>query len=262
MQDVPRPFELRPPDPAPSRPSHPTRVPVDHEAATQDHHTDLPLPPCGNGGSARRSVHAAEAVTLEQLLDHLDRLLSVPAAPSLAEADRRAVRLWAEEAAAGVVSRTEGLKLVRQVERVLADESRTAIQVSYAKERIEQRLSLAKERAAGTHWRRRDSGRRAKQPTHVDVELAAWRRAKAAATRKGMTVGHYVGILVRSAAEHDLPEVDPYASTSRLFARVDVDKPTWDAFKARCHDQGVSAARGVERSASNRNAQRAPETGT
>ncbi|MBA2282867.1 MAG: hypothetical protein H0W25_16795 [Acidimicrobiia bacterium] len=210
-------------------------------------------------------MHAAEAVTLEQLLDHLDRLLSVPAAPSLADADRRAVRLWAEEAAAGVVSRREGLKLVRQVERVLADESRTAIQVGCAKERIEMRLALAKERAAGTHWQRRDSGRRAKQPTHVDVDPAAWRRTKATAAKKGMTIGHYVGTLVRSAAERELPVVDTYASTTHLFARVDVDKPTWDAFKARCHDQGVSAARGVglvvERAASKRNGQRAPEAG-
>jgi len=245
MTDTPLPFELPPPDLTPAKPAHQQAAPADRCPRTPGQHTDLPLPLCGNGGSVRRSVHAAEAVRLEQLLDHLDRLLSVPAAPSLADADRRAVRLWAEEAAAGVVSRREGLKLVRQVERVLADESRTAIQVGCAKERIEQRLALAKERAAGTHWKRRDSGRRAKQPTHVDVDPAAWRRAKATAARKGMTIGHYVGTLVRSGADDGLPDIDAYASTSHLFARLDVDKATWDAFRARCLDRGASTARGV-----------------
>lgn len=167
------------------------------------------------------------------------------AAPSLHGVDHRAVEQWAERAAAGLVSRREALKLVREVERLLAEERRTARQVAHAQERIEQRLKLAKERAAGTHWKRRDSGRRAKQPTHVDVDPAAWRRAKAIAAKKGTTIGHYVGTLVRSATEHDLPPVDSYASTAHLFARVDVDKPTWDAFKAHCHDQGVPAARGV-----------------
>lgn len=189
-------------------------------------------------------MHAAEAVTLSQLLDRLDRLLAVPAAPSLGDVDSRAVRRWAEEAAEGLVSRREGLKLVRQVERVLAEQRRTAMQIICANERITQRLALAA-RAAGTHWKRRDSGRRAKQPTHVDVDPAAWRRAKAAAARKGMTIGHYVGTLVRSAAEQHLPPVATYGSTVRLFARIDIDGPTWQAYKARCHDRGVSAARGV-----------------
>ncbi len=214
-------------------------------AESHDDVTDLPLPLCGNSGSVRRSVHAAEATTLEQLLDRLDRLLAVPAAPPLAETDWRVVRRWAEEAATGVAIRSEGLKLVRQVERVLADESRTAIQIACAQERIEQRLALANEHAAGTHWKRRDEGRRAKQPTHVDVDPAAWRRTKAAAARKGMTIGYYVGTLVREAADCGLAEVDAYATTTHLFARVDVDKPTWEAFKSRCYERGVTTARGV-----------------
>jgi hypothetical protein len=190
-------------------------------------------------------VHAAEAATLRQLLDHLDRLIKVPAAPPLDDVHWRTVRRWAEEAAEGLASRREGLKLVRQVERVLADESHTAMRTRHAKERIEQRLALAEERAAGTHWTRRDAGRRAKQPTHVAVDLAAWRRVKATASKKGVTIGHYVGTLVRAASQDGLPEVDAYASTGRVFARVDVDKATWDAFRARCLDRGVAVARGV-----------------
>ena len=69
--------------------------------------------------------------------------------------------------------------------------------IRHANERIAQRLALAEERAAGTHWKRRDAGRRAKQPIHVDVDPAAWRRAKATASKKGMTIGHHVGTLVR-----------------------------------------------------------------
>ena len=246
MKDIPHPFELPPLAYTPSRPStHPPRVPADEQPPTPRQHTDLPLPLCGNGGSSRRAVHAAEAATLRELLNHLDRLLTVPAAPPLDDVDWRTVQRWAEDASKGLVSRREGLKLVRQVERVLADESHTAMLIRHANERVSQRLTLAEERAAGTHWKRRDAGRRAKQPIHVDVDPAAWRRAKATAAKKGMTIGRYVGTLVRAAADRGLPEVDAYASTVRLFARVDIDKPTWDAFRARCHDREVTAARGV-----------------
>jgi hypothetical protein len=190
-------------------------------------------------------VHAAEAATLRELLNDLDRLLAVPAAPPLDDVDWRTVQRWAEEAAKGLISRREGLKLVRQVERVLADKSHTAMLVRHANERIAQRLALAEERAAGTHWERRDAGRRAKQPTHVDVDPAAWRLAKATASKKGMTIGHFVGTLIRDAASCGLPEIDAYATTTPLFARLDADKPTWATFKARCDERGVTIARGV-----------------
>ena len=245
MRDIPLPFELPPPDPTPARPTRPTRVPADEQPPTPRQHTDLPLPLSGNGGSSRRAVHAAEAATLRELLNHLDRLLTVPAAPPLHDVDWRTVHRWAEEAAEGLVSRREGQMLVHQVERVLANRSHTAMLIRHANERIAQRLALAEERAAGTHWKRRDSGRRAKQPIHVDVDPVAWRQAKAMASKKGMTIGHYVGNLVRSAADRGVPEVDAYATTAHVFARVDVDKSTWAAFRARCHGSGVSAARGV-----------------
>lgn len=244
MNNIPLSFEL--PRPTPAKPAHHSRASsADHQPSTPGQHTDLPLPLCGNGGSSRRAADTAEVATLEELLERLERMLAVPMAPPLASSDHREVRRWAEQAAAGMVSRREGLKLVRQIERVLADECRTFRQIVCARERIEQRRALAAERVAGTHWQRRDSGRRAKQPTHVDVDPTAWRRAKAAAARKGMTIGHYVGALVRSAAERDFPAVGAYASTTHLFARIDVDRPTWEAYKARCYDRGVSAARGV-----------------
>ena len=146
-------------------------------------------------------MHAAEAATLRQLLDHLDRLLAVPAAPPLARcrlARGGALGRGSPRKVSSAVAK--GLKLVRQVERVLADESHNRdARIIHANERIAQRLALADERAAGTHWKRRDAGRRAKQPTHVDVESipppGVERRRQAA--KKGMTIGHYVGTLVR-----------------------------------------------------------------
>jgi hypothetical protein len=242
MQDVPLPFELPPPDPTPSRVA---RVPVDETPPTPRQQTDLPLPLSGNSGSSRRLADAAEARTLAELLDLLDRLIKIPAAPPLDDVDWRTVRRWLEEAADGLTIRREGLKLIRDAERVLAEEWRTARQIANAKERIEQRKALAEERVAGTHWKRRDAGRRAKQPTHVDVDPAAWRRAKALATKNGMTIGHYVGLLVQDAVEHGLAEVDANATTAHLFARVDVDKATWDEFRALCQERGVNVARGV-----------------
>lgn len=242
MNNEPLPFELPPPDPTPSRRP---RVHAELPPATPRHDTDLPLPLCGNSGSDRGAVHAAEALTLRQLLHKLDRLIKVPAAPPLDDLDSRTVHRWAEEAAEGLASRRAGLRLIREVERVLAEESYTRMRIWGANERITKRLALVEERAAGTHLKRRDAGRRAKQPTHVDVDPAAWRRAKATASKKGMTIGHYVGTLVRGAAEGGLPEVDAYATTGHLFARVDVDASTWAAFKACCHDRGITIARGV-----------------
>jgi hypothetical protein len=190
-------------------------------------------------------VHAFEAATLRELLDHLDRLNKLPAAPPLHETDRRVVERWAEEAAAGIASRRTGIKLVQQVESVLSNEVTSGLRIEYAKERIAAKLVVAEEREAGTYWKRRDASRRAKQPTHVDVDPAAWRRARALASKKGMTIGHFVGTLVKRAAERGVPEVDAYATTGHVFARVDVDKPTWDAFRGCCQDRGVTIARGV-----------------
>lgn len=245
MHDVPLPFELPPPDTTPSRPSRPPRTPADEQPATPEHHTDLPLPLCGNSGSSRRAIDAAEAATLEQLLDRLDRMLALPAAPSLAEVDFRAVRRWAERATADVATRSEGLKLVRQIERVLTEECRTARQISCARERIEQRRALARERAAGTHWKRRDAGRRAKQPTHVDVDPIAWRRAKVAAVREGLGVGEYVGRLVARA--HECPEwvQVPEVETARLFARLTVSEEVWKELSVEARRRGITVARTV-----------------
>lgn len=249
MKNEPLPFALPPSDPTPSRPP---RVAADPMPLTPRHDTDLPLPLSGNSGSSRGAVHAAEAATLRQLLDKLDRLIKVPAGPPLDDVDSRTIHRWAEEAAEGLVSRRDGLKLIREVERVLAEESFTRMRIRGAEERLTKRLALVDERAAGSHWRRRDAGRRAKHPTHVDVDPAAWRRAKAVASRKGMTIGHYVGTLVRDAAEHGLPDVDAYATTARLFARVDVDKPTWNALRSlpRTRCDGRSWRRGARRAVS------------
>lgn len=251
MNNIPLPFDLPPPDATPTKPTPLSRVPADDQTATPGQHTDLPLSLRGNGGSSRRAADDAEAATLEQLFEKLDRLLSIPAAPSLNDADHRAVERWSERAAAGLASRGEALKLVREVERLIADERRNARQVAYAEERIVQKLELARERAAGTHWKRRDSGRRAKQPTHVEVDPAAWRRARAEAARHGLGIGEFVGRLV--AQEVLAPERGPISplgqilesGRARIFARLAVERAPWEMFVARSAQARLTVARHV-----------------
>jgi hypothetical protein len=128
---------------------------------------------------------------------------------------------------------------------VLGDEITSRRQIEYARERVERKLAAAEDRHAGTYWKRRDASRRAKQPTHVDVDPAAWRGAKILASKKGMMIGYFVGTLVKRAADRGIPHVDAYATTAHVFARVDVDKPTWGAFGGQCQAQGVTIARAV-----------------
>jgi hypothetical protein len=84
----------------------------------------------------------------------------------LHDADHRAVEPWAAAAAAGLASRRDALKLVREIERLLAEERPTARQVGHAQERIEQKLELAN-------------------------EPVAWRRARALAAQQGIGVGQF-----------------------------------------------------------------------
>ena len=244
MKDIPLPFKLPPPTPA--KPARPQRVPADRDSPTPEQHTDLPLSLRGNGGSGRRAGDQAEVARLEQLMEKLDRALSTPSAPSLHDVGHRAVERWAEQAAAGLVSRRAALKLVREVERLLADERRTARQLGHAEERIAQRIAVARERATGTHWKRRDSGRRAQQPTHVEVDPAAWRWGRTAAARQGVGIGELVGRLVISSEVGSFESVDePGPSTVRLFARLAVPRARWTTFVCNSHDLGLTASRAV-----------------
>ena len=86
-------------------------------------------------------------------------MLAVPNAPPLANSDYSDVRRWAEQAAGGLASRREGLKLVRQIERVLAEEHRTARQISCTEERIERRRLDRERRGVLRAQRRRRAGR-------------------------------------------------------------------------------------------------------
>jgi hypothetical protein len=204
----------------------------------------LPLSLRGNGGNGS-SADASDLATIDGLLDRLDRLLRVPSAPPLADVAPRAVLQWAEEAAAALVTRREGLELVRLVESKLAEASATARSIDSAQERLEAKRHIVEERAAGTYWRRRDAGRRAQRPTQLLVDPEAWSDMKDVAARSGRTVGESVGALVtRCVADRSL-ELCEIAGGRATFARLVVDDDTWTRFAALCRSKGIPIRRAV-----------------
>jgi hypothetical protein len=221
-----------------------------HDVDPLDTRTDLPLPQCGNGGSPARS--SERVVTAADLLAALEPAMAVPVAPPLHEIEPRAVVAWAEASADGLVFRRDRRRLVREVLRLLEDEWSTAQQVERLRQQITSRDEEQRARTVGTYWMRRDSGRRAQQPTHVDVEPEAWVQAKAAARRHEVGVGEYVGRLVVNAilrpASAPTPlssELTPCNRRTRLFARLAVEKPTWKEFVALSAETHVTVARHV-----------------
>lgn len=156
------------------------------------------------------------------------------------------MRAWVDEAAEGLRWRRDRTELIRAVDKLLHDDFRTARTAELLREQIDAQIEREREMAAGTYWQRRDGRRRAQQPTHVDVDPAAWQRAKALATNQGVGIGEYVGRLV--AAEVRAPSrryVPPSPQTQRLFARLAVEKDVWRTFVASAHELGLSVSRRV-----------------
>lgn len=208
--------------------------------------TDLPLTQSVNGVSRRPPDSGRASVTVEELLAALDQALLVPVAPPLHETDRRVVKAWVEEAARGLLYRRDRTRLVRDVLRILDDEWRSTRTVANVREQVIRKAELRQAREDGTYWTRRDSGRRANQPTHVDVDPDAWRRAKALAARQGVGIGEYVGGLIAAevrAPSRRLPP--PAAPTVRLFARVAIEHGEWRAFVADTHGAGLTVQRRI-----------------
>lgn len=223
---------------------------LDSVDAAQHHpletYTDLPLPPCGNSGSDRRPDADAATTSLLDLMARLDEALLVPLAPPLHDADFHAVRAWAEQATEGFSWRRDRTNLIREVDRILHDEFRTARTVDLLREKLASQAERQREMQDGTYWQQRDRGRRAQQPTHVDVDPDAWQRAKALGTRQGVGIGDYVGRLV--AAELRAPScrrVPSPAQTRRLFARLAIDKDDWRTFVADTHEAGLTVQRRI-----------------
>jgi hypothetical protein len=236
--------------PTERRPAHDIDVFNALDADPLETHTDWPLPQCGNGGNCVGDAESAQP-TAAELMEALDGSLVLPAAPPLHDVDWRAVVDWAETAAEGLLYRRDRRHLVREVLRVLEQEWRTAEAAERLRQQIEWRDADRRARGDGTYWTRRDSGRRARQPTHIEVDPGAWAEAKAAAKRRDMSVGEYVGRLVigavATAASPAPPSDNPRhpSDRTRLFARLAVEKPTWNEFVARSLELHVTVARQI-----------------
>lgn len=180
------------------------------------------------------------------MLARLDEALLVPLAPPLHDVDCGAVHAWVEQAAEGLRWRRDRTELIREVGKILHDEFRTGRTIELLRETIASRAEQHREMQDGTYWQRRDGGRRAQQPTHVEVDPAAWQRAKVVATRQGVGIGEYVGRLI--VAELRAPSrrrVSAPGQTSRLFARVAVEKDNWRAFVADTREAGLTVQRRI-----------------
>lgn len=211
-----------------------------------EHGTDLPLSPGGNSGNSGRPAAGAAAISLTDLLARLDEALLAPLGPPLHDVDYGAVHAWVEQAAEGLRWRRDRTELIREVGKILHDEFRTGRTIELVREMIASRAEQHREMQDGTYWQRRDGGRRAQQPTHVEVDPAAWQRAKVVATRQGVGIGEYVGRLIvaelRAPSRRRVPAPD---QTSRLFARVAVEKDDWRAFLAGSRELGLTVQRRI-----------------
>lgn len=234
-----------------SDPTRPTERPSSPEytstrandADSLETHTDLPLTQSVNGGNV--APRSERLPTLADLVAALDQAMLVPIAPPLQDVDHRAVVEWARAAARDLLFRDERRRLVREVLRLLDDEWKSAERIESVREQILSRDAAQRAKKDGTYWRRRESGRRAQRPIHVEVERAAWSEARADASRRGLGIGEYVGRLIVGEVAHPSVggTVGEERQLCRLFARVDVADETWAALVARARAIHVTASR-------------------
>lgn len=219
---------------------------------TSNQCTDLPCPLCGNGGNpVGGSLATLDEV--RQLLDLADRV--VPA-PPLAE-DPESVRRWIDAATAALVSRREAIRLARGVERILDEHWETTMWIDRQREVLARREAQHQAKADGRYWKEREAGRRAQQPTHVEVDAAAWKLLKAKAAAQGRTVGTLVGHLIvkeiygcgdgqnRSSLRGRRAEEEPQGGQAKLFARLEISKERWQQFRSIAALRGINVARYV-----------------
>ncbi|MCC6226801.1 MAG: hypothetical protein IT195_10420 [Microthrixaceae bacterium] len=155
--------------------------------------TDLPVPLGGTGGR-----HDEDAAHGPRSL--LDRALDCVPAPPLHTVSVSETYRWSADVEAQLVSRRAQRRLARAVERGLRDERRTALHLERDRRTLERRAVVESQKAAGTYWPARERARASQRSARVDVDPAAWRRAKQAALLAAMTLGEYVGSLVVSVA--------------------------------------------------------------
>ncbi len=212
-------------------------------------HTDLPLTRSVNGGNHVVSPDA-DVEDAWSLLDEAATALPEPPTDVL---DAEAVLAWIRRVNRVLLYREDRRRLANEAMRVLERDFRTAMSVDRLREKLARDEAERHARQAGTYWAERDKRRSAQQPTHVEVDLDAWRATRARAAARGRSLGQEVGRLVGAEVAHPSTGSTPTSEKDQrgagrratLFARLVVTKPTWNEFHALALRRKVTVARCV-----------------
>lgn len=225
-------------------------------AEGHDEVTDLPLPLCGNGGNHVPTAPTSELAEAEEVLALLDEAQETLPRPPLDVLRAAAVKEWVELVNTRLLFREDRRRLAREAMRVLEDDLRADLAAERLRRQAEHQEVVRRAKEAGNYWADRDRRRKAQQPTHVEVDLAAWMALKAQALGRGRSLGESVGYLVHAEVVRcrgrPLPRLsgDQRAPSragrrAKLFARLAVGKPTWHEFRGLAAQRRLTVARYV-----------------
>lgn len=214
--------------------------------------TDLPLPQSGNGGNHVGEPEAAAGDPRLLLEDAAEQLPD----PPIHVLDAQVVLDWIEHASARLAFREDRRRLAREAMQLLDRDFRTALNVGRLQQQFDRQAADQCARQACTYWAQREKRRRAQQPTHVEVDLDAWRTMRAVSAKFGRSVGDEVGRLVVAEVVHPADPAFVRARSGRsvdtghgrranIFARLAVTKTTWSDFRSLAVVRDTSVARYV-----------------
>ncbi|MGD9753796.1 MAG: hypothetical protein AB7W59_22595 [Acidimicrobiia bacterium] len=198
--------------------------------------TDLPVPLRGTGGSINGPCERCPFILL-------DAALAAVPVPPLNDVTWGAAYRWLAQVEAGLTLRRERRMLASAVERALSEEYRSRRHIESIRRSMERRSLYQTERAAGTHWQRRDAGRASKRPARVEVDPDAWERFKAKAAAAGTTAGERLGHLATEPSGTRSAAKPTTAARRTLFLRIAIEDDAWQHFAQSGDDEGTTAAR-------------------
>lgn len=222
-----------------------------------DEVTDLPLPLRGNGGNHVPVAPASELAEAEEVLALLDEAQEPLPRPPLDVLRAAAVKEWVELVNKRLLFREDRRQLAQEAMRALDDDLRADLAAERLRRQAERQDAVHRAKEAGTYWVDRDRRRKAQQPTHVEVDPAAWMALRAQFLGRGRSLGESVGYLVhaevvRCSRRPQLPrlssdrrEPSPAGRRAKLFARLAVGKPTWHEFRELAAHREITVARYV-----------------
>jgi hypothetical protein len=197
---------------------------VDTLRPSREHHT-LAFHATGNAGTVLQEAH--QLVAARRPIDSDDPAAYREAIERRTAEMRRAAELEQLAWELRVVERDAAVQR-RRIERAQASLTRAAEREA--------------KRADGTLYI--DETRRPNRPCHAEVDPAVWQVLKSEAVRRRETIGVLAGRAVAAAAARPLPRhaLDvPSPSARQRFVRLTgVDATTWQAFRVRASDAGVT----------------------